>query len=57
MKAVIEGGDIIVPLADQILGRTSARDVFHPVTDELIVKAGHLIDEAVDKIDEAGMNP
>ncbi len=55
-KPVIEGGEIIVPLADQILGRTSAKDVFHPTTDELIIKAGGLIDERiVDKIDEAGI--
>jgi DNA-directed RNA polymerase subunit beta' len=39
------------------LGRTSAKDVFHPVTDELIVKAGGLMDEViVDKIDEAGID-
>jgi len=55
-KAVIEGGDIIVPLADQILGRTSSRDVQHPVTLEKIVSAGELMDEiVVDKIDEAGI--
>ena len=55
-KPVIEGGEIIVPLADQILGRTSAKDVYHPTTDEMIVKAGGLIDEKiVDKIDEAGI--
>ncbi|MFO0388696.1 MAG: DNA-directed RNA polymerase subunit beta' [Alphaproteobacteria bacterium] len=56
VKAVIEGGDIIVPLADQILGRVSSRDVHHPVSDAIIVAAGQLIDEAiVDKIDEAGI--
>ena len=57
MKPVIEGGEIILPLADKILGRTSARDVFHPVIDnKMIVKAGELIDEVVvDTIDEAGI--
>ena len=55
-KAVIEGGDIIVPLADQILGRTSSRDVHHPVNDSLIIAAGQLIDEqVVDLVDEAGI--
>src|SRR5262249_54235411 len=55
-KAVIEGGDIIVPLADQILGRTSSRDVHHPVNDAVIVDAGQMIDEIiVNKIDEAGI--
>ena len=56
MKAVIEGGDIIVPLADQIIGRVSSRDVHHPVSDEKIINAGQMIDEIiVDKIDEAGI--
>ncbi len=57
MKPVIEGGEIVLALADKILGRTSVRDVFHPVIDnKVIVKAGELIDEViVDQIDEAGI--
>jgi DNA-directed RNA polymerase subunit beta' len=55
-KPVIEGGEIIVTLSDVILGRTSSNDVHHPVSDEIIVKAGDLIDEkTVEKIDEAGI--
>ena len=55
-KAVIDGGDIIVPLADQIMGRTSSRDVHHPVGDEVIVPAGQIIDEqVVDLVDDAGI--
>jgi len=55
-KAVIDGGDIIVPLADQVLGRVSSRDVHHPVKGDVIVGAGQLIDElVVDKVDEAGI--
>ncbi|MDE3016437.1 MAG: DNA-directed RNA polymerase subunit beta' [Pseudomonadota bacterium] len=56
MKAVIEGGDIIVPLADQIIGRVSARDVHHPVKGEVIAAAGQMIDEIiVSRVDEAGI--
>jgi DNA-directed RNA polymerase subunit beta' len=55
-KAVIDGGDIIVPLSDQIMGRVSSRDVHHPVNNDLIINAGQLIDELiVDKVDEAGI--
>jgi len=55
-RPVIEGGEVIVELRDIILGRTSAKDVRHPVSDEIIVKAGGLIDEKiVAKIDEAGI--
>ncbi|MBM3618793.1 MAG: DNA-directed RNA polymerase subunit beta', partial [Alphaproteobacteria bacterium] len=55
-KAVIEGGDVVVPLADVILGRCSAKDIKHPVKGDLIVAAGDLIDEVIsDQIDEAGV--
>lgn len=55
-KAVVEGGEITVPLADRILGRTAAIDVHHSVTDKLIVAAGGMIDESVvEKIDAAGL--
>ncbi|MCH2547858.1 MAG: DNA-directed RNA polymerase subunit beta' [Alphaproteobacteria bacterium] len=55
-KAIIEGGDVVVPLADIILGRCSAKDIKHPVNDKVIVKAGELMDEiVVDMIDEAGV--
>jgi DNA-directed RNA polymerase subunit beta' len=55
-KAVMDGGDVILPLADKILGRTSAKDITHPSTNKVIVKAGGLIDEKiVDAIDEAGI--
>jgi DNA-directed RNA polymerase subunit beta' len=55
-KAVIDGGEVIVPLADKILGRTAAKNVRHPSTDDIIVKAGELIDEkTVEKIEDAGV--
>jgi DNA-directed RNA polymerase subunit beta' len=55
-KPLVEGGEVIVPLADKILGRTSSKDVRHPNTDKVIVKAHQLIDETiVDAIDEAGV--
>ncbi len=55
-KAVIEGGEEIIALADRILGRTSAKEVKHPTTGEVLLKAGELIDEVkVDLIDEAGV--
>lgn len=46
MTPVIEGGDIIESLGDRILGRTVARDVLDPGTDDVLVPAGTLIDEA-----------
>ena len=55
-KAVLEGGDVVIPLADKVLGRTSAKDVLHPVTEKVITKSGALIDEkVVELLDEAGI--
>jgi DNA-directed RNA polymerase subunit beta' len=52
--ALKDGEDIIEPLADRILGRVAADDVFHPITNELIVENGEMIDEVVQKrVDEA----
>jgi DNA-directed RNA polymerase subunit beta' len=45
VRAVIEGGETISPLSEQILGRTLAEDVIHPETNEKIYKAGTLLEE------------
>jgi len=52
--ALKDGEDIIEPLADRVLGRVSAEDVLHPITNEVIVESGEMIDEVVAKrVDEA----
>jgi len=46
MQPIIEGGDVVQPLGDRILGRVVAIDVIKPGTDdEVICKSGTLIDE------------
>jgi DNA-directed RNA polymerase subunit beta' len=56
VKPVIEGGEVIIPLSESILGRTSSIDVSHPTTNQVIVHAGEVIDEdGVDAIDAAGI--
>ncbi len=46
MTPHIEGGDVVEPLGERILGRVVARDVMQPANpDELAVAAGTLIDE------------
>ncbi|MDE3235611.1 MAG: DNA-directed RNA polymerase subunit beta' [Bacteroidota bacterium] len=55
-SALKDNEDIIEPLADRIEGRTSLHDVFHPVTEELIIKAGEEITSDVAKhIEESGI--
>ena len=57
MRPIIEGGELIDPLAERILGRTAAADIVDPQTGDKIVKAGALIDEAkVDEVDQAGID-
>ncbi|MEK9138855.1 MAG: DNA-directed RNA polymerase subunit beta', partial [Bacteroidota bacterium] len=43
--ALKEGEDIKEPLAERILGRVAVHDVVDPMTRQVIVKAGELIDE------------
>ncbi|HJK87013.1 MAG TPA: DNA-directed RNA polymerase subunit beta' [Candidatus Megaira endosymbiont of Nemacystus decipiens] len=57
IETIIEGGEIIVTLAEQILGRSAAIDALHPSTNKVIVKAGELInEEKVDEIESAGLD-
>ena len=56
-QALKDNEDIIEPLADRIEGRTSLHDVFHPVTEELILTAGEEISaDQAKKIDEIGID-
>jgi len=57
MRAVVEGGEVIAPLADRVIGRTAAVDVLDPLKGTVVVKAGGLIDEeAVERIDRSGLD-
>ena len=47
---------VIVPLYDRLVGRYSQKDIMHPETGEILVKAGEMIDEAIAKdITDAGI--
>jgi DNA-directed RNA polymerase subunit beta' len=55
--AIIEGGDVVEALADRVLGRTVAEDVYAADGKEILVARGTLIDEAwVEKLDELGVD-
>ena len=57
MTAIVEGGDVVEPLRDRVLGRSVAEDVYAPGNDDQpIVTRNTLLDEAlVDKMDQAGV--
>jgi DNA-directed RNA polymerase subunit beta' len=57
IRAVVEGGDVIEPLSERILGRTSAVDIVDPLSGEVLLKGGELIDEAkATEIEAAGVD-
>ncbi|MFV0297925.1 MAG: DNA-directed RNA polymerase subunit beta' [Hyphomicrobiaceae bacterium] len=54
VQAVVDAGTVIVPLSARVLGRTAAEDVVNPVTREVIVPTGELIEEIhVEAIEKA----
>ena len=46
MTALKDGEEVKEPLGERIVGRTALEDVIDPLTDELLVKKGEMIDEA-----------
>ena len=57
MKALVEGGETIEKLSERILGRTTAVDVLHPETQDVLYAAGTLLDEdSVENIEALGID-
>tara|TARA_X000000950_G_scaffold53272_1_gene63205 strand:- start:3976 stop:8184 length:4209 start_codon:yes stop_codon:yes gene_type:complete len=52
MRPVMNGADVVVGLAERILGRASSIDVKSPLDGELIVKAGEIFDEVTSELVE-----
>jgi DNA-directed RNA polymerase subunit beta' len=57
MQPIVEGGDVVEPLRERVLGRVVVEDVYAPGNDDQpIVTRNTLLDEAmVDKLDAAGV--
>src|SRR5881296_369933 len=56
MTPLMEGGEIIEPLGDRVLGRAALEDVKDPFTGDVIVKANQEInEELVQRIEDAGL--
>lgn len=58
MTPLIEGGDVVEPLRDRVLGRTVAEDVYLPGSEEtVLVSAGTILDEhLVDELEQASVD-
>ena len=56
ISALKDNEEVVEPLLDRIVGRTSLHNVYNPLSDEVIVTAGEEIDDDVAKeIEEAGI--
>ena len=57
MSAIVEGGDVVEPLRDSVLGRVVAEDVYAPGNDEKpIVERNTLLDEkSVEQLEASGV--
>jgi DNA-directed RNA polymerase subunit beta' len=56
MRAVVEGGDVLVSLGQRILGRTAAEDIKEPGSNHVVVPADTYLDEfLVEQIEKAGV--
>ncbi|MEJ2623614.1 MAG: DNA-directed RNA polymerase subunit beta' [Pseudolabrys sp.] len=56
VRAIIDAGTVVAPLASRILGRTTAEDVKDPSSSEIVMPGGTLLGEPeVDKIIKAGV--
>jgi DNA-directed RNA polymerase subunit beta' len=57
MTPLIQGGDVIEPLRDRVLGRVVAVEVLKPGSDEVFAEANALLDEQwVDRLEQAGVD-
>ncbi|MCB1753370.1 MAG: DNA-directed RNA polymerase subunit beta' [Gammaproteobacteria bacterium] len=57
MQPIIEGGDVVEPLHERILGRVTATDLYKPGTDEIVFSAGTLLGEgSMQQLEELGID-
>ena len=56
VSALKKNEEVVEKLGDRIVGRTSLQDVYDPITGELLVKSGKLINELIaDKIENSSV--
>ncbi len=57
LTPLIEGGDVVEPLRERVLGRVLLDDVLVPGTEEVAIEAGTLMDEKwVDELERVGVD-
>ncbi|SKA11802.1 DNA-directed RNA polymerase subunit beta' [Consotaella salsifontis] len=56
MQPIVDAGQVVATIGQRVLGRTAMEDIVHPVSGEVIVEAGRLIEERdVEQIEKANI--
>lgn len=56
MQPIVDAGQVVASIGQRILGRTALLDILHPISGDVIVDGGRMIEEAdVAVIEEAGI--
>jgi len=57
MQPIVEGGDVVEPMSERVLGRMTATEVLKPGTDEVLCPRNTLLDEQwVQKLETEGVD-
>ncbi len=57
VASLIEGGDVVEPLSERVLGRVVARDVCKGDSDEVLIPRGTMLDERwVERLEDMGID-
>jgi DNA-directed RNA polymerase subunit beta' len=57
MSPIVEGGDVVEPLSERVLGRLAAEDILVPGSDDVLCPRNTLLDEQwVEKLEQAGID-
>ncbi len=55
VEAITEGEDVVVSLAERVMGRVALTNIVNPITDEMIVEAGQeIVEDGAKAIEDAG---
>jgi DNA-directed RNA polymerase subunit beta' len=57
LQPIVEGGDVVEPLSERVLGRMTAEDILVPGTDKVLIPRNNLLDEEmVEQMEAAGVD-
>jgi DNA-directed RNA polymerase subunit beta' len=57
MQPIVEGGDVVEPLRERVLGRLAAQDILRPGSDDVIAASNTMLDEQlVEELEISGID-